>query len=285
VVPMFGDRTLASIRQLEVRAWVAELSTRRAPATVRLAYGLLAKVMQAAVDAGLIPASPCSSVKLPAIEREEMRFLGPSDVQCLADAIDIRYRALVLVGAYGGLRIGELAGLRRRRVDPLRGRVEVSEIAVEVRGRIHVGAPKTRAGRRTVALPRTIVRELEEHLARWAAPELVFPAPEGGPLRTPSWRRRFWQPAVRAAGLEPLRPHDLRHTAVALWIAAGANVKEVATRAGHTSVAFTLDRYGHLYDDADEALRDRLDAMLALSTPEASVVSIAPAASARPDSH
>jgi hypothetical protein len=61
--------------------------------------------------------------------------------------------------------------------------------------------------------------------------------------------------------LEPLRPHDLRHTAVALWIAAGANPKEVAVRAGHTSVSFTLDRYGHLFEGHDAELRDRLDAM------------------------
>jgi hypothetical protein len=53
----------------------------------------------------------------------------------------------------------------------------------------------------------------------------------------------------------------LRHTAVALWIAAGAGPKEVAARAGHTSVSFTLDRYGHLYPEADTALRDRLDAL------------------------
>jgi hypothetical protein len=72
-------------------------------------------------------------------------------------------------------------------------------------------------------------------------------------------RARVWRPATRAAGLDGLRIHDLRHTAVALWIAAGANPKEVAARAGHASVSFTLDRYGHLYPEADSALRDRLD--------------------------
>jgi hypothetical protein len=66
---------------------------------------------------------------------------------------------------------------------------------------------------------------------------------------------------VRAAGLASLRPHDLRHTAVVLWIAAGANPKEVSVRAGHTSVSFTLDRYGHLFPGHDAELRDRLDAM------------------------
>jgi hypothetical protein len=80
-------------------------------------------------------------------------------------------------------------------------------------------------------------------------------------LRPSNFRVKVWLPAVRVAELAPLRPHDLRHTAVALWIAAGANPKEVSVRAGHTSVAFTLDRYGHLFPGHDDELRDRLDAM------------------------
>jgi hypothetical protein len=56
------------------------------------------------------------------------------------------------------------------------------------------------------------------------------------------------------------RPHDLRHTALALRIAAGAHPKEVAVRAGHTSVSFTLDRYGHLFPWSEEVLNDSLDA-------------------------
>jgi hypothetical protein len=92
-------------------------------------------------------------------------------------------------------------------------------------------------------------------------------------------RTKVWLPAVRAARLEPLRPHDLRHTAVALWIAAGANPKEVAVRAGHTSVSFTLDRYGHLFEGHDAELRDRLDAIHAIGlqgTAEVSVLQFQP---------
>jgi len=138
-----------------------------------------------------------------------------------------------------------------------------------------------------VSLPRTVVRELESHLEAWAGEDFVFTAPEGGPLRTPTFRGRFWQRAILGAGLphafvrggkdgickctlpqdaaahnRPLRPHDLRHTAVAIWIAAGANPKEVAVRAGHTSVSFTLDRYGHLFPDHDEGLRARLEEII-----------------------
>jgi Phage integrase, N-terminal SAM-like domain len=135
-LPSFGAVPLAAISQRDVRAWVAELSARGlAPATVQKAYQLLGKVMGAAVDAGMLAQSPCRRVPLPKVEREEMRFLTPAEVATLADVIDRRYRALVLVGAYGGLRIGELAGLRRSRVDLLRGTVQVAEIMVEVQGR------------------------------------------------------------------------------------------------------------------------------------------------------
>ena len=138
----------------------------------------------------------------------------------------------------------------------------------EVRGVPHIGPPKTRASRRTVGLPRFVADELAAHLAGPGDPEhFVFTAPQGGALRVTAFRARVWRLAIRAAGLDGLRIHDLRHTAVALWIAARANPKEVAARAGHASVSFTLDRYGHLYPEAETALRDRLDAHYGTTQP------------------
>jgi integrase len=167
--------------------------------------------------------------------------------------------------------------------------VEVVEIVTEVSGYLHFGPPKTRAGYRRVGLPRIVVEALVDLLARpGSANDLVFVGPQGGTLRLATFRHRIWRPATRAAGLDGLRIHDLRHTAVALWIAAGANSKEVAARAGHTSVSFTLDRYGHLYPEADQALRDRLDALHALSQARQSTGLDGPetdqAASSRPES-
>jgi integrase len=249
ILPVFGNRRLGEIDHTDVRAWIAELNARGlAPATVAKAGQILGKVMATAVRAGKIPASPCIGVKLPRVEMEEMTFLSPAEVGALAASIDLRFRALVLLGSYGGLRIGEMLGLRAERVDILRGRVDVAENLVEVAGRLYFGPPKTKAGRRVVPIPRVVCTALEEHLKSCAAAptDLIFRSPEGGPVRLATWRRRFWAPAVHSAGVEPLRPHDLRHTAVALWIAAGAAPKEIAVRAGHSSVVTVLDRYGHL---------------------------------------
>jgi integrase len=125
-----------------------------------------------------------------------------------------------------------MAGLRRKRLDLAAGVVEVAEVVTEMHGHLYLGPPKTTAGRRRVGLPRMVVEALQEHLAgRSVEPDgFVFALSNGGPLRTANFRMRVWRPATQAAGLEGLRIHDLRHTAVALWIAAGAGPKEVATR-------------------------------------------------------
>jgi len=263
LLPTFERRRLADIDHADVRAWVAELSARGlAPATVVKAAQIMGKIMAVAVQDGRLAASPCTGLRLPHIERREMRFLTPGEVAVLAEVIDPRYRALVYLGGYGGLRIGEIFGLRSTRVDLLRARVEVADTLVEVSGNLHFGPPKTRAGRRTVPLPRVAVSALDQHFRKFGSPDgLVFTAPAGGPVRLASWRRRFWLPATKAAGVAPLRPHDLRHTAVALWIAAGATSKEIATRAGRSSVVTVLDRYGHLLPGSEERVNAALDAL------------------------
>lgn len=261
VLPRFGDLTLDQIDHMAVRSWVADLSASDlAPATVQKAHQILAKCLRAAVAAGRLPSSPAEGVPLPRIEREEMRFLTPDEVATLADEIDPRYRALVILGAYSGLRLGELAGLTRERVDLLHRRVDVAEIVVEVRGELTIGPPKTRAGRRSVPLPRVAADALAEHLGSHDHRH-VFPAPAGGPMRAGQFRSRFWLPAVTRADLAPLRIHDLRHTAVAFWIAAGASPKEIAVRAGHGSVSVVLDRYGHLLPGREHEVNDALDAL------------------------
>lgn len=268
ILPSFARTPLSSITPFDVRKWVATLDAEGlAPATVKKHYQIFGKIMSSAVDSALIAESPCRAIKLRPIEHMEMRFLTPDELAHLAECIDPRYRALVLTAAYGGLRWGELVALKRARFSPSRAEVEVMETIVELNGKLlPPGPPKTKAGRRSVKLPRSIAGELAEHILRQGVreSELIFQAPKGGPLRK-TFRRRFWMPALEAAELEPLRFHDLRHTAVAFWISVGADPKRIAVRAGHSSVAVVLDRYGHLFPQGEEELTARLDALFKTS--------------------
>jgi integrase len=84
----------------------------------------------------------------------------------------------------------------------------------------------------------------------------------GGSLAGSLFSRRVWQPAVIRAGIPSITFHGLRHSFVAILVAAGCNVREVSEWAGHNSVAFTLTRYGGIFEDGSEAAVDRLDALL-----------------------
>jgi integrase len=265
VQPTFGATPLARIDRTSLREWVAHLSdpdgANLAPATVVKAVQVFNKVMRAALEDRLIAVNPLERLPIPKIEREEMRFLGSDELWHLADTIDPRYRAFVLLGGYSGLRLGEMLGLRWGHVNLLRREVTVAETLTDLAGTVSFGPPKTKAALRTVGVPSFVADEMAMlPTAPAAADDLVFVSPEGQVVRPGLFRRRFWNPAVERAGLSPLRIHDLRHTAVALWIATGANPKQIAVRAGHTSVAVVLDRYGHLYPQQELVLLTALEA-------------------------
>lgn len=265
ILPALGSVAIGDLTTAAVREWLTELSASHlAPATVERHHRVLSSCLQVAANDRLVPSNVARGVKAPAVPRSEMRFLTPAEIARPANSIDPRYRSFILLGAYAGLRMGEMSGLRVGRVDATLGTVRVAEQLVEVAGRLHQGPPKTRAGTRTVSVPRYVLDALP--LEGRGPDELVFTAPKGGPLRRTLFASRYFRPAAARANLAGLRIHDLRHTAVALWIAAGASPLECAARAGHTSVSVILDRYGHVFPDAYRATTDRLDAMARGST-------------------
>jgi integrase len=218
ILPKLGDYELAKLTPSMLRAWLSDLSAKDgrrgkpiAAGTVAQAYRTLNRVLTAAMDDELIGRNPLRGVKPPRVASEPMRFLTHEEVASLAAAIDVRYRALVYVAAYTGLRAGELVALRRSHVNLLRRTVTVVEQVQYIARRHVVAPPKSAAGRRSVALPRLVADELEEHLRGLpdqSAEALVFPAPEGGYLHLENFRKRVWLPAVEQAGVAPLRVHD-----------------------------------------------------------------------------
>jgi integrase len=265
LLPAFADTALADLDLMAVRSWLAGLEGAAvSPNTVAKAYRLLARILDTAVEAGLIVRNPCS-VKGAATERAaEMRVATVTQVAALAQAIHPRFQALVLVAAYAGLRWGELVGLRVKRVDLLHQRITVAEQVTEIDGHFTWGPPKTEAGRRTVTLPAVAAAALAEHLATYSQPGpdgLVFTSAEGGLLRRSNFQRRVWRPATRAAGVAGLRFHDLRHTSATLSIAAGASTRELMARMGHSSSAAAL-RYQHVLAGRDAAIAAALDELI-----------------------
>jgi integrase len=266
VLPRFGNAPLRAITNGGIRQWVSDLlSSGLSAATTRKAVFALRQCLDAAIADNRLQFNSAIAVPLPTERQKSPRYLSQSEVERLVDEMPPRYCALVLVGAYAGLRWGEAAGLRRRDIDPLRSRIRITSTAVELRGRVTLdNEPKTTRSKRSVPVARSVMRRLELHLSEFVEPTsdaLVFTVPSGGPLFR-VWGRRVLRPAVLRAGLDGITFHGLRHSFVAIMVAAGCNVREVSEWAGHNSVAFTLTRYGGLFEDNADAAIDRLDALL-----------------------
>lgn len=265
ILPYLGPRSLNRLAPEEFRVWILELEKAgKAPATIRKAWQLVGQLVDQAVEDGRIARSPLP--KQPGIApaaRDDMKVLTPAQIDQLAEAIDHRYRAMVITAAYTGLRWGETAGLRLEDLDLLRGQIRVSHTLTEVSGEVRLGPPKTKRSARAVSISRTLAQELGQHIGRYPdSGGWVFPAPAGGPIRATNWRRRIWAPAVARAGLEPLRFHDLRHTHASLLIAQGEHPKVIAERLGHSSITVTFDVYGHLMPGIDDQVAERLDRVM-----------------------
>jgi integrase len=274
--PRWGTTRLADVTHADVQSWVTKLSRAAEPATVRKIHRVLSLILTLAVRDGRLLRNPAADIKLPRPQSTEQRYLTHEQVHDLACAaagpanpskhrrLDERqndqYWLIVLFLAYTGVRFGEMAALRVRRIDFLRRRATIAE-SVTLLGSTQVwGTPKGHE-KREVPIPRFLVDPLAEHVRGKSPDDLVFSGVRGGgALRAPIFRRAAFDGAAEAIGMPGLHPHELRHTAASLAIAAGADVKVIQKMLGHKSAAMTLDQYGHLFDDRLDDVADRLNA-------------------------
>jgi len=281
IEPRWRDVSLADVSHADVQAWITTMAVGRSAATTRKVHRVLSLILALAVKDGRLARNPAAEVNLPRVVTSERRYLTHDQVLALADAAAApptvskhrrleerqhdEYRLIALFLAYTGVRFGELAALRVRRIDFLRRRAMIAESVTLVRSEQVWGTPKGHE-RREVPIPRFLITELAQHVEGKDPGDLVFTGiRRGGALRSQIFRRAAFDQAAAAIGLPGLHPHELRHTAASLAIASGANVKVVQQMLGHKSATMTLDRYGHLFGDQLDEVADAMDAAVAKS--------------------
>ena len=266
IAPTFATTPLTRITPEAVRLWHADLTSRAGALQAAKGYRLLRAVLNTAVADGLLLRNPCRIVGGGQERTPERPLVTPEQVLALAEAIEPRYRALVLLAGTGGLRLGELLGLRRNNVDTATAIVRIEEQATHLMsGERIVGPPKSAAGKRTVVLPAIAVEALSAHLDQYTGAEddaLVFTDPSGQPLHKDALYKA-WRPARAAVGLEHTTIHDLRHAGATLAAWTGASTKELMSRLGHASPRAAL-RYQHAAESRDREIAARLDDVFAV---------------------
>lgn len=256
-----GRRPIAQISRQELREFLVGLNLGMAGKAG--VYRLLAKAFNQAVREGVLDRSPLKSIPRPKAIRREIVPLVPIQIDALARRADPRYRAAILVAAWGGLRAGEVGGLRVQDVDLSRRSLRITQAVRTEGGRRVLGEVKTPAGRRQVAIPEFLATELKRHMDRFHSTSdgRIFSTEVGGLVCHVVLLKRLHS-AARRAGIVPApRFHDLRHSAAAIMIGQGAHPKLIQAQLGHANISITLDVYGHLFPSLAEEMAAKMDSI------------------------
>jgi integrase len=258
---------LASVTPDAVRAWHAT-ALPDSPAYRAQAYGLLRAVLATAVADGHLPFNPAQIRGASSVTtKRHSVILDVAEIGQLADAIDERFKALILVSAWCGLRWGEVTELQRKDFTTDCAVITVRRAVSHRAGRCIVDTPKSRKTRKVVTPPH-IRPAIKQHLAAYVAKDgeaLVFPADRSCHLMPNAFRRYYIKAldAIGRDGKKKPRPsiHDLRHFAGTQTARVG-NLVETMGRLGHSTVKASLT-YQQIVSGRDAEIAEALSELAA----------------------
>lgn len=281
IIPNIGTIQIQKLTPHQVQALIndklAERSARTkeplSPTSVRHIHRVLTIALGTALKYGTVQRNVATLVDAPAVSKQQMKFLTVEQARSvLAAAADHPLYALFATILSLGLRLGEALGLTWSNVDFTKSRITIERTLQRVKGTMQLLDPKTEGSNRKVDLPGVTVAALrqhhirQEHAKEWAGEKwsgnpwnLVFTSANGLPLDERSVLRWFQNVILKKAGVEKIRIHDLRHSAVAILLAQGVQARAISELLGHSSVAFTLQVYGHLMEETKRETANRMD--------------------------
>ncbi|VBA60525.1 tyrosine-type recombinase/integrase [Mycobacterium attenuatum] len=259
ILPDLGGAKIVTLTPAKVRQWHAGLGGAH-PTRNAHAYALLHAICQTAVQDEVLDANPCRiRAAMQTKRRREVDILTPAELDRLAAKMPAELRASVLLAAWCGLRWGETSELRRGDISGDCSVLRIRRAVTYRQGRFYVGAPKTAAGVRDVAVPPHIRPIIKAHLKNHVghtAESLLFTDDDDTHLRADRYRTH-WEKARAAIGKPNLRVHDLRHVGAVLAAQSGATTVELMHRLGHTTPQMAL-RYQHVAEGRDAEIAERL---------------------------
>jgi integrase len=247
-----------------IREWYASAMRGTGGRTsIQQSYRFLHAVLATAVRDNAIPVNPANIPGAGTDRAKERPVASVAQVVALIEAITPRYRAAVLLGAWCGLRRGEIIALTPPDIDLEAGTVTVRTNRVELLATREAfdAPPKTDAGKRTVTVPPHVLPILAAHMAEWSGADRVFIGRDGKPMRGDAVRQAFTR-ARRKVDMPGFRFHYLRHTGQTLAASAGATLKDLMRRLGHASPA-AAQRYLHAVDGRDAEIASALSELAA----------------------
>lgn len=275
IIPNLGQMKLQNLRPEHIQNLYRSLLDHEVgDYTIIKVHTVLHSALQQAARTGMISRNPASYAQPPKEPVSEMAILNESQVsQLLVAANEHRWEALYHLAVVTGMRQMELLGLKWTDLDWLHQTLIVERQLQRPDGEgIKFASPKTRYGKRALALGGKTIETLRAHSVRqlaersaagdkWIETGLIFTNSLGGPI-DPRHLLRNFKKLLQAAGLPDIRFHDLRHTAASLMLNAGIPVIVVSRRLGHARASITLDIYGHLIPTMQVEVAEKIDELI-----------------------
>lgn len=277
IIPVLGIQKLGNITpDMIQRMYDQKTLMGSSNHAVRNVHKTLNVAFGHAVKMGLIIRNPCEGTIPPKLKQKEMSFFDENQVQQLLNTalkIEDQYYPVYFLAIHTGMRQAELLGLKWEDVDFSRRTLQVKRQCVRPKGGGFVFTqPKSKSGRRTIALGMQAVEVLKEQQLRiievrdeadenWQDYNMVFPTKVGTPILASNLRRGF-RKLLKESGLPKIRFHDLRHTAASLMLNNGIPVLVASRRLGHSKPSITLDVYGHMISSMQEEAANLMDELM-----------------------
>jgi integrase len=245
------------------------------PGSIRNIHKILHKALKNAVRWKLVPHNVCDLVSLPRQVRHQAQVLTKGQaVQLLRASQGHPLEPLIVLALTTGMRHGEIAALRWSEINVEANTLEIKRTVTFISGHGYIeGEPKTEKSKRTIVLPRFVVRSLEKHRLRqlayrikagsqWQDRDLVF-CNAVGYYRNPSTTEQAFHRLLVRAGLPTMRIHDLRHSAATLLIMVMKMPPNLVQELlGHDDIETTLGLYTHADPDMQREMMHALDELL-----------------------
>jgi integrase len=278
IVPELGRVSLQNLTPQHIQTLLArKLKAGRAPQTVRHIRTVLRRALNFAIKWGLVSKNSAALVDPPRVERHQVKSLTPEQARKFLETAQAeRLGSLYVLSLSLGMRQGEVLGLRWVDVD-IEGpnpTLIVNQALQRIGREFQFVEPKTERSRRTIALPKSVVKTLLAHRKRQAAERLalgpawhdyglIFTALDGSPIERRTLHRDF-KGILAKAELPESRFHDLRHSAASLLLAQGVPMRNIMELLGHSSITLTADTYSHVMAPALRETADKMDVILAI---------------------
>jgi integrase len=263
ILPALGSCRICDVSRTRIQAFLLERKwAGYSNSTIHGIRTTLAKVLEVAVESGYFDRNPAHGIKTGEREaRKAKTFLTPDQIRALLPALAEPCHTIVLVAFLTGMRIGEILALRWKRLDLMRGSIEVAETFSDGR----FGTPKTRSSRRVIPMSGAVREAFGSHGAaslRTAPDDLVFSTSKGTPLSPKNLYNRVLAPACDATHIPRVSWHSFRHSHATILGEVGESLKTAQAILGHSDLETTLNTYMHAIPESQRRAVEKVAEVL-----------------------